>query len=259
MNDKVIYLNPDSPDNWPGKIKTDDFQLFLDYDGTLAPFKNDPAKAYPVKGTNQIINNYLEKDIPVTIVTGRKSMDIRENFIKSEIPVLGLHGREFLPAKKNIPIEIGPDTKNISDKLLNYLNEIVDNNQVVLENKKNAYAIHIKNNKNLQESIYKRINNKVQKLNYNDWEVISGRKIVEVRYKDWNKADAIRKYRNFNILAIYIGDDRTDEDVFENLSEPGLSIYVKNEDKNLNTKADYYLKNPSEVIKLLKVLLDFTR
>ncbi|MFW5789752.1 MAG: trehalose-phosphatase [Bacillota bacterium] len=257
MKQKVKYLNPNSPENWPEKLKTNMFQLFLDYDGTLAPFKDDPDKAHPVNGTNQIISNFLKKNIPVTIVTGRSARDIRNKFIKPEIPIIGRHGREFLPAEQNNLFKIGPKQVNIPDKIIKYINQLVNQNPVELEEKENARAIHLKNNDNLQESIYKRINNKLEEYNFNDWEVISGRKVIEIRYSGWNKADAVNKYRIKDKLVIYIGDDRTDEDVFENLSEPGLTIYIKNEDAELKTKADYYLENPSETIKFLNALFNF--
>ena len=255
MNINAKYLNPNSPANWPKKLKTDEFQLFLDYDGTLAPFNENPDKAYPVAETNQVIRDYLKNNIPVTIVTGRNALDIKNNFVKPEIPIIGLHGREFLPSGQNQPIEIGPKNKNIPDRLKSYIQKVIENNPVELENKNNAYAIHINSNGILQESILKRINNKLKELNSDNWEVISGRKVVEIRFSGWNKADAVKKYRDQNLLAIYIGDDRTDEDVFNNLNEPGVCIYVKNEDQNIETNADYYLKDPSEVIKFLKNLL----
>lgn len=256
MINKVKYLNPDSPENWPEKLKTNNFQLFLDYDGTLAPFNEDPDKAYPVEGTNQIIKEYLKNNIPVTIVTGRNALDIKEKFINPEIPVIGLHGHEFLAAGASKPIKIGPKNIYIPDKLLNKIDSIVENNPVNLEEKNNSYAIHIKNNKNLQEYLYNKLNNLLEELNFKDsWEVISGREVLELRLANWNKADAVEKYRDLNFLAIYIGDDKTDEDVFNNLNEPGVSIYVKNEDEDINTSANYYLKDPSEVIKFLKNLL----
>ena len=255
MNNNAKYLNPNSPANWPKKLKTDEFQLFLDYDGTLAPFNENPDKAYPVAETNQVIRDYLKNNIPVTIVTGRNALDIKNNFIKPELPIIGLHGREFLPSGQNQPIEIGPKNKDIPDRLKSYIQKVIENNPVELENKDNAYAIHIKNNKSLQESIYEEMNNKLEELNIEDWEIISGRKVIEIRFSGWNKANAIKKYRNTNLLAIYIGDDRTDEDVFNNLNKPGVCIYVKNEDKDIETNADYYLKDPSEVIEFLKNLL----
>ncbi len=256
MKNKAKYLELTSSKTWPEKLKTNDFQLFLDYDGTLAPFKDDPDKAYPIEGTNQIINKFLEKNIPVTIVTGRNALDIREKFIKPIIPVIGLHGREFLPTKQKKPFKIGPVINGIPDELLNKIKSIIDSNPVKLEEKDNSYAIHIKNNENLQEYIYRSLNKILRNLKLNDdWEVISGREVLELRPANWNKANAIKKYREPNILAIYIGDDRTDEDVFNNLNEPGLSIYVKNEDQDTETAADYYLKNPTEVINFLNTLL----
>lgn len=256
MKNQVKYLNPNSSKNWPEKLKANNFQLFLDYDGTLAPFNKNPEQAYPINGTNLLIQNYLDNNIPVTIVTGRKALDIKDRFIKPAIPIIGLHGREYLPPEKDKPVEIGPPVENMPDKLLKYINKIITQNPVRLENKGTTWAIHLKNNNNLQEYLYSKLNKVIQELNYqNNWEVISGREVIEVRYKGWNKADAVNKYRINGKFVIYIGDDRTDEDVIKNLSEPGLSIYVKNEDEKLNTQADYYLQNPSDVNKFLKTSL----
>jgi len=257
MKNKVKYLDPLSPEKWPEKLKNNKFQLFLDYDGTLAPFNENPDKAYPIDETNQVIRDYLKNNIPVAIVTGRNALDIRNKFIKPIVPVIGLHGREFLPAEQDEPIKIGPEVKTIPDKLLKKIIEINENYPVKLEQKNNSYAIHIKNNSNLQEIIYHTLNKILINQNFNDnWEFISGRKVIELRPADWNKGNAVKKYRDSDIMAIYIGDDRTDEDVFEILSEPCINIYVKNEDKKLDTKANFYLDSPADVINFLKILMD---
>jgi trehalose 6-phosphate phosphatase len=90
--------------------------------------------------------------------------------------------------------------------------------------------------------------------------LLSGREVIEIRPKGWDKgkavnyiSDQIREKSDINeVLRIYIGDDRTDEDAFKVLKD-GITIYVQNED-DLNTEAEYYLRDPEDTAKLLKSL-----
>ena len=94
------------------------------------------------------------------------------------------------------------------------------------------------------------------------YQVLSGRKIIEIRPEGWDKgkavnyiSDQIRDNLNLDdFLRVYIGDDRTDEDAFKSLKD-GITIYVQNED-DLNTEAEYYLKNPEDTAELLKVIAE---
>jgi len=53
-----------------------------------------------------------------------------------------------------------------------------------------------------------------------------------------------------NILLIYIGDDKTDEDAFKILGDDGLSVLVS--EKVRDSHAKYYVKNVDEVMKFLR-------
>ncbi|MFW5985995.1 MAG: trehalose-phosphatase, partial [Halanaerobiales bacterium] len=96
-----------------------------------------------------------------------------------------------------------------------------------------------------------------------NYSILPGRQVIEIRPAGWNKGKTARliinrilpeKNSNRNgtrKLIIYIGDDTTDEDAFRELD--GINIYVKNEG-NLETEAGYYLRNPEEVLKFLKII-----
>lgn len=79
---------------------------------------------------------------------------------------------------------------------------------------------------------------------------------------DWNKGKAVEFLleslgltNSEDVLPIYIGDDRTDEDAFKVLREGnrGYGILVSPVPKE--TKAFYSLKDPSEVMEFLKSLV----
>ncbi len=51
--------------------------LFLDYDGTLAPFKTNPGEALPYRGVRELISRIMERsETRLVIVTGRWTRDL---------------------------------------------------------------------------------------------------------------------------------------------------------------------------------------
>jgi trehalose-phosphatase len=56
-----------------------------------------------------------------------------------------------------------------------------------------------------------------------------------------------------NVLPIYIGDDRTDEDAFRAIGDNGAGILVS--ERPRATAASYLLKDPTEVQQFLRELL----
>ena len=76
----------------------------------------------------------------------------------------------------------------------------------------------------------------------------AGKMVLEVRPGiEWDKGKAVlyllKRYKR--ALPIYIGDDVTDEDAFKAIKEKGISIFVGS--KKIKSKADYFLKNTSDV------------
>ncbi|MGM0419790.1 MAG: trehalose-phosphatase [Bacillota bacterium] len=247
---KKIILN--KPESWLDTIKSEPFQLFLDYDGTIAPFNSDPDKAYPAPGALEAIKKLSDKGREITIVTGRHPRDVRDEFLPGYLPIAGLHGRLYLPARQSKLRKLGPEVNPPPENAVALLYEISnENNNCWLEQKDGAFALHIPDSSaDFIDDLY---NDLVKLTNHSDWEIISGRKVLELRFGAWNKAAAVKELRNPDRLSIYIGDDRTDEDVFQEISPPALTIYVKNEG-SINTKASYYLQDTAEVVIFLHYL-----
>jgi len=86
---------------------------------------------------------------------------------------------------------------------------------------------------------------------------MDGKKVYELLPDiDWNKGKAVLwlletlGLEGWNVLPIYIGDDRTDEDAFRALEKPGVGILVS--DRAQETSANYTLRNPEEVERFLQ-------
>lgn len=237
--------------------------LFLDYDGTLAPFKEDPDRAFPHSDISPVLDKLRQKqNIIITIITGRTVEDVRKLINIPEINYAGLHGREIVISNGKKAESLIPDSI-INDSQDAQLNRL----QILLQNKyaeKDGYHLEDKNSvitlHHPREISQEKLTAEIKHhINPEKFEIMSGRQIIEVRPRGWHKGKAVcflkKRYlqdKKNHHLTIYIGDDTTDEDAFKTITE-GISIYVQNED-NLNTEADYFLKNPQEVTQFLDLL-----
>lgn len=220
--------------------------LFLDYDGTLANFHKNPKKAFMTPKMKKTIEKLNElKIIDIIIISGRQLADLKEMVKIKNIYYTGLHGLE-MPGFKLDKLS-KKDIENYIKKIRKKYKNEINKNDLYLEDKKYVLSIHYRKhftkNKKLLNYCNKIINN-------NKYEVIKGRKIIEIRPKNWNKGKAVnlikkKRYQNKNYFDIFIGDDTTDEDAFPFIE--GLPIYVKN-NQNISNKIDYYLNNPKEVL-----------
>lgn len=254
------YLLEDS--NW-NKIKkrikkAENILLFLDYDGTLAPFRADPLKASALPQIEksleclQASNNYY-----LSFVSGRKLSQLKKMLALEEVNYAGSHGLEIdLSFKKGI---IYPEQENeiyqLSRKKYQQVKEkYSDVEEIKIEDKGFGLALHFTSEEKLKE-----VELKLKSI-FKDsaYQLLAGRKILELRPRGWDKGKTVdfitaeinKYYQLKNRLRIYIGDDSTDEDAFKVLQK-GITVYVQNED-DLNTEAEYYLKNPQDTAELLK-------
>lgn len=260
MNECQYLLNDKIKNNILTKIKNTKLLLmFLDYDGTLAPFATDPARAFPLpKIKEQLQKLSQNQNVFLSIITGRKISDLKKLINIENINYAGIHGLEIEINNSRNNFEEENKFVNGLESLKNYLKtNYCSRKNFKLEDKKYVLTLHHPQNINTT-NIIKNIS---QQINKEKFEIMAGRQIIEVKPVGWDKGKAVKKIKKHILqtinkekpqhLNIYIGDDTTDEDAFSVLdSENDLSIYVKNED-NIETKAKYYLNNPEEVLQFL--------
>ncbi len=260
------------------KVKNESIILFLDYDGTLAPFTENPDHATPLTGIIETIAKINKsKNVYITIISGR-TLSSLDNLINiPDLNYVGTHGLEYRFAKKDNKISESDKLESTDEKIKNPLNNILESTNDVLP-KIRSYFEYLKNNHHgveyedkkytltLHHSPSYQIGRVIEYLKSTikntKLEIIKGRNIIEVRPSGWDKGKAVQfilnnilnkeiKQSEKDYLTIYIGDDTTDEDAFNVLS--GINVYVKNED-DLQTEADYYLNNPKDVLTFLEFI-----
>jgi len=260
MNKKFILANKQLSKVKKRIERADDILLFLDYDGTLAPFKADPLSAFVLPEVEASLKKLAEKKkIHMSLISGRKLSELKKMIDLNRCHYAGSHGLEIemsfadgiIIPHQNKEIDV-LSKKNYQMTKEKYLKAV----DVRLEDKNFGLALHFDSEKKQAEA-EKDLKALFENTAYH---LLSGREVIEIRPKGWDKgkavnyiSDQIREKSDINeVLRIYIGDDRTDEDAFKVLKD-GITIYVQNED-DLNTEAEYYLRDPEDTAKLLKSL-----
>jgi len=230
--------------------------LFLDYDGTLTPIVSRPELAL----CPSEVKSHLEKlrDLPevyVAIISGRSLEDLRGKVGVSGIIYVGNHGLEIENPggshKKNLSSTRTRELKKITQNLLNSLKEIPG---ILFEEKGPILSVHYRN---VPQQYFAQIRQVLEEelQQWKDrWKMASGKMVLEIRPNvDFHKGKAVREilktFPSPGLLAIYLGDDQTDENAFRVLKGQGISVFIG--PGWLPSEADFFLRNPGEVQEFL--------
>jgi len=215
--------------------------LFLDIDGTLAPFQINPEHSFIPQTTLEIIKKITKLNIPVIAVTGRDVDTASKLLHPIEVPIAGLHGLDICLDSDNY---IRPDLSQINFKKLkqDIQKSCEKYPELLIEDKNYSIALHYRKNPNLENNainIIQKIN-----LNYPQLKINRGKFVVELIPNQADKGRAIETILNHldlpAVLPIFIGDDLTDESGFTYINQQsGLSIKVGPGE----TQAKYRLKD----------------
>jgi trehalose-phosphatase len=232
--------------------------VFLDYDGTLTPIVSHPAHAVLSDSTRQAVRT-LAARMPVAILSGRDLDDIRRRVDIDGIVYAGSHGFDIAGphgVRKQVASELLPILDAAEKELGEKLAGIAG---VLLERKRFSISAHYRQ---ADESGVIKVTRAVNEVIacHRELRTITGKKVYELQPDvDWNKGRAVAwlletlALEQPEVLALYIGDDRTDEDAFRVLQQRGVGIIVTEELRP--TAARYALKGPAEVERFLRELV----
>lgn len=243
--------------------------LFLDFDGTLAPIAKSPEKAFldsKVRKLLKKINNL--KMCSINIISGRTLENIRKKIGINNINYIGNHGLEIKGPKISFRDSVDAEYKTALQEIYRELKEKLKHIKgVVLEDKKLTLSIHYRLVSSKYISNLKKIIKNILSKYYKNNNIIirNGKKVVEIRPEiALHKGDAalwvlsrlsfMRK--NKNIIALYFGDDTTDEDAFKVLKKIGITVFVGLPKK---TCANYYLNTTTEVKNTLEKIYNLKK
>jgi trehalose 6-phosphate phosphatase len=218
----------------------------FDYDGTLAPITDDPARAAMRTETRALFCDVCAH-FPCAIITGRARSDVETHLVGVNVQAIaGNHGAE-LPGFDAPPSE---DVRRWSAELTRTL---AGAEGVLVEEKRLSLAVHYRAAKD-KAGARRAVFAAAEALSA--VRLIGGKDIVNVlpigaRHKGF-ALDELRTAAGCE-RALYVGDDETDEDVFRMRAEkPFFTVCVG---PRRSSFAEYYLKTQREVDALLRALL----
>jgi trehalose-phosphatase len=233
--------------------------VFLDYDGTLTPIVSRPEDAWLPDSMRQTLRS-LTARVPVAILSGRDLDDLRGRVLVDGILYAGSHGFDIAGAG-GLRRELGAEYLSVLDATEAELREALDEIPgAQLERKHFSVAAHYRN-VNESDAFKVALAMDAVAARHRELRRMDGKKVYELMPDiDWNKGKAVLWLLETlglggrNVLPIYIGDDRTDEDAFHALEKRGVAILVSEHPQV--TAASYWLKNPDEVECFLQKITD---
>tara|TARA_B100000242_G_scaffold257889_1_gene201940 strand:- start:11435 stop:13636 length:2202 start_codon:yes stop_codon:yes gene_type:complete len=229
--------------------------LFLDYDGTLVKFNNDPELAVPNKNLLKLLKSINLKDkTEVFIVSGRDQFFLDKWFGKLNINLVAEHGNFIKYSDSSKWFSKNNDDLEWKNDVSPIFESFTDNTPgTFIENKKNTLVWHYrKTDPELAKRRIMELKTVLSSLISENISVIDGNKALEVTNLSINKGNIINELlSNENYDFIFCcGDDASDEYMFNALPENSISIKVGEK----NTLAKYFVKNSDKIKSILSNL-----
>jgi trehalose-phosphatase len=231
--------------------------LLLDYDGTLVEIAPRPELACPTPALLRLLARLINRlDYAVVVVSGRPLQNLLKLLPIPGLHYLGSHGGEGLIFGQPFQSMYG---KPASEEMSRWQKQLAGLLEQVtgwwIEDKPQGFVLHYRQvSQGQEDQLLKIIETwKAPIVDYGAYQVLPGKKVMEVLPSGVNKGEAIQKILLsayfLEYFPVYIGDDITDESVFAVMQGEGLSFKVGETEQP--TKASHFLKNPAQVRQFL--------
>lgn len=230
--------------------------IFLDYDGTLVPFRDQPLQARPDRELLRLIQQLSEDSANrIVIVSGRDYPTLEKWFNGLDLEFIAEHG-VWLKLKG----EDWKKTENLQadwkEQIYPILEQFVNRTPgAFIEEKSFSLVWHYRKverglGAHRSRELVNHLRYMISGLNV---QVLEGDMVVEVKSIEVNKGRAVSRWleqagRHFIFVA---GDDHTDEDMFRVMPPGAYTIKVRS---NISA-ARFSLSSYQELRKLLKKMI----
>ena len=230
--------------------------ILLDYDGTLVGFEDNPQDAKPNAELYKLLDKIsTQKNTTLVLISGRDRETFQKWFGHKNYNLVTDHGVWLYQNNEWIALErLKTDWM---DSIYPILETFVDRTPgTFIERKNFSLAWHYRiADPELAKIRTIELNTVLTSMvSNNDLSVLKGNKVIEIKSSNVNKGRATSRIilqENFDFIAV-IGDDWTDEYMFEEAPEYAYTIKVGMD----NTSAKYRIDNPENVLQLLAKLVD---
>ncbi len=221
--------------------------LFLDFDGSLVPLRDKPSAVWLDERMRQaLLRLARHRKVTLGIISGRRRSDLRRRARVHGVRYWGLHGRE---GQHGGLTGVHRRTLRLARLLLE--ERLAPLPGLWIEDKGAAFTVHYRR---ADARVARRARDLVRRTMRGFWpdvHLLEGKKVLEVLPQSIRgKGVATREFLSEcpeQTLAIYVGDDATDENAFIALHGQ-VTVRVG---KVRHTHAKFYVRSPAEVLSLL--------
>ena len=231
-----------------------------DFDGTLAPLVDQPARAALSSESRQVLVNLAARHprVRLAFLSGRSLADLarRLGFGLEQAILAGNHGLELRGAGLNwihpASIAARPHLENLVAQLHQSLDHIAG---AEVEDKGASLTLHYRR---IIEADIPELRSIVDGLVLPvDLRRHEGKMAFEFRPRvEWNKGSAMRRIlQRLNLpdeATVFLGDDATDEDVFCELETTAITVYVGSPSDA--SHARFNADDPADAVRFLNAL-----
>ncbi|MGD8339867.1 MAG: trehalose-phosphatase [Gammaproteobacteria bacterium] len=239
-------MTSDAAPRWP-----ENPALFLDLDGTLLEFADDPASVE----VGQTLRALLDRLQQITsgalaFVSGRSLADLDRLLGPGQFPLAAVHGLERRDAKGRQTSAAVDETEIL--RVREALQEIADRYPgTKLENKGITLALHYRRRPELEEELVAAVEQRLNAI-ASRLKLMRGNHVLEIKPGSSNKGTAIAAFMKEQPFRgktpVFIGDDVTDEDGFRVVNDlGGVAVKVGSG----QTAASYRLSDTRAVLSWL--------
>jgi trehalose 6-phosphate phosphatase len=226
----------------------------LDFDGTLAPFADDPAQVGALPGSwAAVLTLERAADTDVVLVSGRPLDGLaRVSHAPDEMALIGSHGVEWR-VHGHDEAALTDDERDRVRRLGEALDAVVGKYPgVVLEHKPAGHGVHTRR---VDAETARAVDDEARAVAHEldpDITERAGKDILEFAVRHVTKGDAIVRLRDALGCdrVFFAGDDVTDEDGFRVLRVGDVGVKVGEGD----TGAGYRIADPEALTGVLKAL-----
>ncbi len=235
--------------------------LLLDFDGTLAPFVPDRARAVPYPGVRAVLGRIASDDrTRLGIVSGRAAEDLRR-MVESGlgIELWASHGLEHVARGGSYVV---PRARSAIARFLEEVRPWIAKRgwMAIAEVKPFGLALHQRALPDVyslaQPEILARWADPARRAGLEIIEFDGG---IELRPSGAHKGQVVEQILRElppGAPLAYLGDDRTDEDAFAAIEGRGLGVLVRAERRP--TRARAFLRPPEELLRFLEAWIEET-
>jgi len=230
--------------------------LFLDFDGTLAPFAPIPTAASLPRKTRLVLEELVKiSSLSIVIISGRTLKDLRDKINIPGLNYSGSHGSEWIVKNESFIAEISSEiTQTLQDIKKDMELFCAGFQGALVEKKFFSVVAHYRQVRRDRKKDFKQYlqSTLAKYLETGFVSLIWDKEAYELRAKTgWTKGILAKKLISKEEESIFIGDSETDEEAFRKLPD-SLTIRVG---FSKNSSAKYFLKDDKDVYKFLVWLL----